>query len=69
VLRKFDYLTGQVVLEKRLQSPHDDHLREDGAAIAFMKGSQDIVALTGGNAVQRMEETGMVPWVWISPKT
>jgi hypothetical protein len=69
VLRSFDHSTGQLVLEKRLQTPHDGHLLDDGSAIAFMEESQDIVALISGNAVQRIEETGRVPWVWESSKT
>lgn len=70
VLRIFDYSTGQLVLEKRLQTPHEGHPLDfgDGAATAFLEGSQDIVALTSGLTVQRIEETGRVPWVWESPE-
>lgn len=73
VLRRFDCLTGQLVLERRLQTPREGHLLDsgdfgDGTAIAFMEESQDIVALTSGHAVQRVEETGRVRWVWESPE-
>jgi hypothetical protein len=73
VLRRFDYSTGQLVLEKRLQAPHEGHLLTSGdfgdsTAIAFMGESQDIVALTSGHAVRRIEETGTVPWFWEAPE-
>jgi ER membrane protein complex subunit 1 len=71
VLRRFDYSTGQLVLEKRLQTHHESHLLDsgdfgDGTAIAFMEESRDIVALTSGHAVRRIEETGRVLWFWES---
>jgi hypothetical protein len=71
VLRRFNSWTGQLVLETRLQTPRDGHLLDsgdfgDGTAIAFMGESQDIVALTSGRAVQRIEETGRVRWIWES---
>jgi len=72
VLRKFDYSTGQLILEKRLRSLHESrHLDTgdfgDGTAITFVEESQDVVALTNGHIVQRIEGTGRVPWVWESP--
>jgi hypothetical protein len=72
VLRRFDYTTGQLILEKRLQTLHQSPLQDpgdlgDGTAIAFVEESQDIVALTSGHTVQRIEGTGRVPWVWKSP--
>lgn len=71
VLRRFDYMTGQLILEKRLQalhqSPQDAGDFGDGTAIAFVEGPQDIVALTSGHTVQRIEGTGRVSWVWESP--
>ncbi len=72
VLRKFDHSTGQLILEKRLQTLHQSLPLDrgdfgDGTAIAFVGESQDIVALTSGHTVQRIEGTGRVPWVWESP--
>lgn len=72
MLRRFDYTTGQLVLEKRLQTPHQSPLQDsgdfgDGTAIAFVEESQDIVSLTSGHIVQRIEGTGGVSWVWESP--
>jgi hypothetical protein len=72
VLRKFDYTTGQLILEKRLQSLHQSPPQDpgdlgDGTAIAFVGESQDIVALTSGHIVQRVEGTGRVSWFWKSP--
>jgi len=72
VLRRFDYTTGQLILEKRLQTLHQSPPQDpgdfgDGTAIAFIEETQDIVALTSGYTVQRVEETGRVSWVWESP--
>jgi hypothetical protein len=72
VLRRFDCTTGQLILEKRLQTLHQNPPQEpgdfgDGTAIAFIEESQDIVALTSGHTVQRIEGTGRVSWVWESP--
>jgi hypothetical protein len=72
VLRRFDYTTGQLLLEKRLQTLHQSSPQDpgdfgDGTAMAFVEESQDIVALTNGYTVQRIEGTGKVSWVWESP--
>jgi hypothetical protein len=72
VLRRFDYTTGQLILEKRLQALHQSPPQDpgdfgDGTAIAFVEESQDIVALTSGHTVHRIEGTGRVSWAWESP--
>jgi hypothetical protein len=70
VFRSFDYTTGQLILEKRLQTLHQYPPQgpgDFGTAIAFVEESQDIVALTSGHTVQRMEGTGRVSWIWESP--
>lgn len=72
VLRRFDYTTGQLILEKRLQTRHQSPPQDpgdlgDGTAIAFIEESQDIVTLTSGHIAQRIEGTGRVSWVWESP--
>ena len=72
VLRRFDYTTGQLILEKRLQTlsqslPIDRGDFGDDTAIAFVEGSQDLVALTSGHTVQRIEGTGRVSWGWEPP--
>jgi hypothetical protein len=72
VLRRFDYMTGQLILEKRLQTPHHSPPQDpgdlgDGTAIAFVEEPQDVVALTSGHTVQRIDGTGRVSWVWESP--
>jgi hypothetical protein len=72
VLRRFDYTTGQLILEKRLQTLHQSPPQDrsdfgDGTAIAFVEESQDLVVLTSGHTVQRVEVTGRVSWVWESP--
>ncbi|KAH9981995.1 hypothetical protein BJV74DRAFT_852482 [Russula compacta] len=72
MLRKFDYSTGQLILEKRLRTPHEGHLLDPGdvgvgTAIAFMEEFQDVVVLTSGHSVQRVGETGKVHWIWESP--
>lgn len=71
-LRRFDYSTGQLTLEKRLHARHEGHLLDPGdfgtgTAIVFMEESQDIVSLTWGHTVQRVGETGKILWVWQSP--
>jgi hypothetical protein len=72
VLRRFDYTTGQLLLEKRLQTLHQSSPQDPGdfgggTAMAFVEESQDIVALTSGHTVQRIEGTGKVSWGWESP--
>lgn len=72
MLRNFDYSTGQLLLEKRLRTPHEGHLLDPGdvgvgTAIAFMEEFQDVVVLTSGHSVQRVGETGKVHWIWASP--
>jgi hypothetical protein len=72
VLRRFDYMTGQLILEKRLRTPHQSPPQDpgdfgEGTAIAFVEGPQDVVALTSGHTVQRIDGTGRVSWVWESP--
>lgn len=72
MLRRFDYTTGQLLLEKRLQTlhhsaPQDPGDSGDGTAMAFIEESQDIVALTSGHTVRRIEGTGKISWVWGSP--
>lgn len=65
-------MTGQLILEKRLQTLHQSPPQDsgdfgDGTAIVFVGELQDIVALTSGHTVQRIEETGRVSWTWESP--
>lgn len=72
MLRRFDYTTGQLILEKQLQTLHQSPPQDPGSfgggiAIAFVEESQDIVALTSGHTVQRVEGLGRVSWVWESP--
>ena len=72
MLKRFDYTTGQLILEKRLRTlqqspPQDPGDFGGGTAIAFVEGSQDVVALTSGHTVQRIEGTGRVSWIWESP--
>jgi hypothetical protein len=59
MLRTFDRSTGQLLLEKRLNKPHEDpHLHSgnigNGTEIAFVDQSRDIVVLTSGHNVQRI---------------
>ena len=72
MLRTFDYSTGQLILEKRLRTPHEAHRLHpghsgNGTAIAIMEQSRDLVVLTSGHNVQCIGETGAVNWVWESP--
>jgi hypothetical protein len=72
MLRTFDYLTGQLILEKRLCASHEGrHLHTgnlgNGTAIAFMEQSRDILVLTNGHDVRCVGDTGNVQWVWESP--
>jgi hypothetical protein len=72
ILRRFDSSTGQVILEKQLHAPHEDHIRDRGdfditAAIDVVEGSQDIVTFTRGHTVQRVGESGKVLWRWEFP--
>lgn len=71
-LRIFEYSTGQLILEKQLHGPHEDHRLhtghfENGTSVTFIEQSRDIVVLTNGHNVQRVGETGKVHWVWESP--
>ncbi|KAI9509927.1 DUF1620-domain-containing protein [Russula earlei] len=72
MIRRFDYATGQLVLEKRLHAPHEGHRPDRGdfgtsTALAFMEKSQDLIALTCGRTVQRVGESGKILWVWEAP--
>jgi hypothetical protein len=73
-LRTYDLETGHLILEKQLHSPVDGRLHEPQNLGISLLRSTDIslnsttyFALTNGDSVTRLDETGDILWAWKSP--
>lgn len=74
-LRTFDYTSGALIVEQRLHKPESARLLEPdhtGASIAFVSStsaseSTDLIVLTEGHVVRKLDSAGKELWKWVSP--
>ncbi|KAG1773685.1 hypothetical protein EV702DRAFT_559870 [Suillus placidus] len=73
-LRTYDLETGHLILEKQLHSPVDGRLHEpQNLGISLLRStnpslnSTAYLALTNGDSVTHLDETGDTLWTWNSP--
>ncbi|KAG1750542.1 uncharacterized protein EDB91DRAFT_1108061 [Suillus paluster] len=73
-LRTYDLETGHLILEKQLHSPVDGRLHEpQNLGISLLRSTDPSLnstayfALTNGDSVTRLDETGEILWTWNSP--
>ncbi|KAG2355552.1 hypothetical protein BDR07DRAFT_1613621 [Suillus spraguei] len=73
-LRTYDLETGHLILEKQLHSPGDARVHEpQNLGISLLRftnhslNSTAYFALTNGDSVTHLDETGDIMWTWNSP--
>ncbi|KAG1790453.1 uncharacterized protein HD556DRAFT_1392090 [Suillus plorans] len=74
ILRTYDLKTGHLTLEKQLHKPVDGRLHEpQNLGISLLRSTDPSLnstvyfALTNGDSVTRLDETGETLWSWNSP--
>lgn len=68
-LRTFDILNGHLLLEQRIHEPSHGQLYEPsylGTFVAYAAEGSDLVVLSNGGLVQRLDNLGTVKWSWSS---
>ncbi|KAL4255601.1 ER membrane protein complex subunit 1 [Pleurotus pulmonarius] len=68
-LRTFDILNGDLLLEQRIHEPSHGQLYEPsylGTSVAYTADGSDLVVLSNGGLVQRLDNLGAVKWSWSS---
>lgn len=73
-LRTYDLETGHLILEKQLHSPGDARVHEpQNLGISLLRSTNHSLnstayfALTNGDSVTHLDETGDIVWTWNSP--
>ena len=72
-LRIFDFETGDLIAEKFLHNPNTARLFEPndvGTSMTFLSQEgqfSDMLVLTSGHVLRRVDSSGEVQWTWTSP--